>query len=69
MFSLYQARVGQYLGTLTMEDMLEVFTVSRKAQNFFHYTAMRSVPGFNELTTRYSKLNLIKKLNYFNKTN
>ena len=56
-YSLYQARVGQYLGTLTTEDMLEVFTVSRKAQNYFHYTAMRSVPGFNELTTRYSKLN------------
>ena len=51
-YSLYQARVGQYLGTLTMEDMLEVFSISRKAQNFFHYTAMRSVPGFNELTTR-----------------
>ena len=51
-YSLYQARVGLYLGTLTMEDMLEVFSISRKAQNFFHYTAMRSVPGFNELTTR-----------------
>ena len=52
MLSLYQARVGQYLGTLTREDRLEVFATSRKAQNYFHYTAMRSVPGFNELTTR-----------------
>ena len=51
-FSLYEARVGQYLGTLTMEDMLEVFNMSRKVQHFFHYNAMSSMIGFNELTTR-----------------
>ena len=54
-FSLYQARVGQFLGTLSMEDMLDVFETSRKAQNFFHYTAMTSMVGFNELTTRWVK--------------
>ena len=49
---MYEARVGQYLGTLTMEDMLEVFNMSRKVQHFFHYNAMSSMIGFNELTTR-----------------
>ena len=50
--SLYQARVGQFMGTLSMEDMLKLFTISRKAQNSFHFKTMTNVPFFNELTTR-----------------
>ena len=51
--ALYQARVGNFMGTLSMDDMLKVFTLSRQAQNFMHYNTMLNVPFFKELTTRY----------------
>ena len=51
--TLYQARVGNFMGTLSMDDMLKVFTLSRQAQNFMHYNTMLNVPFFKELTTRY----------------
>ena len=51
--SLYQARIGMFMGTLSMEDMLRVFSLSRKATNYMHYKTMQRVPFFNELTTRY----------------
>merc|ERR1712110_1028014 len=50
--SLYQARIGQFMGTMSMEDMLKIFTLSRKATNFMHYNKMQNVPFFKELTTR-----------------
>ena len=50
--SLYQARIGNYMGTLSMEDMFKLFTLSRKATNFVHYNKMLNVPFFTELTTR-----------------
>ena len=50
--SLYQARVGNFMGTLSLEDMLRVFTLSRQCHNFVHYNKMQNVPYFNELTTR-----------------
>ena len=37
-----------------MEEMLAVFSISRKAQNFWHYRTMCSMPGFDELSSRYS---------------
>ena len=49
---LYQARVGLFMGTLSLEDMLKVFSTSRQCQNFFHYRTMISMPFFNELTTK-----------------
>ena len=52
--TLYQARVGNFMGTLSMDDMLKVFTLSRQAQNFMHYNKMLNVPFFRELTTRYN---------------
>lgn len=51
--TLYQARVGHFMGTLSMDDMLKVFSLSRQAQNFMHYNKMLNVPFFKELTTRY----------------
>ena len=51
--SLYQARIGNFMGTLSLEDMLKVFTLSRRTQNFVHYNKMKNVPYFTELTTRY----------------
>ena len=50
--SLYQARIGQFLGTMSIEDMLKIFTLSKKATNFMHYNTMQKVPFFKELTTR-----------------
>jgi len=50
--SLYQARIGNFMGTLSLEDMLKVFTLSRQCHNFVHYNKMQNVPYFNELTTR-----------------
>ena len=43
-----------YLNMPTMDDdMFTLFTAGRRAENFFHYNAMRSLPGFEELTIRY----------------
>ena len=50
--SLYQARIENFMGILSMEDMLKLFTLSRKATNFVHYNKMLNVPFFTELTTR-----------------
>ena len=50
--SLFEVRVRGYIGTITMEEMLAVFSISRKAQNFWHYRTMCSMPGFDELTSR-----------------
>ena len=50
--SLYQARIGNFMGILSMEDMFKLFTLSRKATNFVHYNKMLNVPFFTELTTR-----------------
>ena len=50
------ARVEKYLGLPTMDDdILSFFTAGRRAENLFHYNAMRSLPGFEELTIRYCK--------------
>eukprot|EP00092_Neocalanus_flemingeri_P012947 GFUD01013946.1.p1 GENE.GFUD01013946.1~~GFUD01013946.1.p1 ORF type:complete len:796 (+),score=184.42 GFUD01013946.1:66-2453(+) len=54
--SLYQARVGLFLGTLSMEGMLMVFAAGRKSQNYYHYMTMSSQPFFCELTTRTQSL-------------
>ena len=51
--NLLQARVGAYMGTMRMEDVLNIFGLTRKAQNFYHYKTMCSMPFFNELTTRF----------------
>ena len=50
--ALYQARVGHFMGTMGIEDMLKIFALSRKASNFMHYNKMQNVPFFKELTTR-----------------
>lgn len=50
--SLYQARIGIFLGTLSMEDMCSVFAISKKSQNYYHYRTMCSMPFFKDLTTR-----------------
>ena len=50
--SLYQARIGHFMGTLSTADMLKVFTLSRQCHNFVHYHKMQNVPYFTELTTR-----------------
>ena len=50
--SLYQARIGHFMGTLPLEDMLKVFTLSRQCINYVHYNKMLNVPYFTELTTR-----------------
>ena len=52
LLSLYVARVEKYLGTLSPEEMYSVYTTSRRAQNYFHFTVMSSLPGFQELTSR-----------------
>ena len=51
-FSLFQARVGNFLGTLRLDEMMAIFSISRKAQNYWHYTTMCMMPGFDELTSR-----------------
>ena len=51
--SLFQARVGHYLGTLSLEGMLMIFAAGRKAQNYYHFMTMSSQPFFSELTTRW----------------
>ena len=58
--SLYQARIGMFLGTLSMEEMLNVFATSKKSQNFYHYKTMCSMPFFKDLTTR-AQNNLIRR--------
>ena len=50
--SLWEARLGLHMGTLNHDEMLKIFTLSRKAQSFYHYKTMFSMPYFNELTTR-----------------
>ena len=60
--SLFYARVSSYLGTLQMRDMLALFSISRKAQNYWHYTTMCSMPGFNNLTTRTQALLMAKNM-------
>ena len=50
--SLWQARIGLFMGTITSDEMLKIFTLSRKAQSFYHYKTMFSMPFFTELTTR-----------------
>ena len=52
--SLNVARVEKYLGLPTKDDdVFSFFTAGRRAENLFHYNAMRSLPGFEELTIRY----------------
>ena len=54
LYSLNIARVERYLGLPTIdEDVFSFFTAGRRAENLFHYNAMRSLPGFEELTIRY----------------
>ena len=51
--SLNVARVAKYLGLPSLDDdMFSFFTAGRRAENLFHYNAMRSLPGFEELTIR-----------------
>ena len=50
------ARVEKYLGLPTIDDDV-FFTAGRRAENLFHYNAMRSLPGFEELTVRYCEYN------------
>ena len=54
-FSLFQARVENFLGTIVWDEMFNIFSVSREAQNFWHYLAMSSMPDFNLLTSRWSR--------------
>merc|ERR1719418_189667 len=49
---LFQARVGQFLGTLSVQEMMKVFTLSRQAQNYFHYKTIFAMPFFNELSAK-----------------
>ena len=53
-YSLNVARVERYLGlpTIMDEDVFSFFTAGRRAENLFHYNAMRSLPGFEQLTIR-----------------
>ena len=50
--TMYQARVGLFLGTLSLDEMLFLFSAGRKSQNYYHYMTMVSQPFFSELTTR-----------------
>ena len=56
---LYQARVGIFLRTLSLDEMNAVFSTSKKSTNFYHYKTMCSMPFFNDLTTKSQNL-LIK---------
>ena len=38
--NLLQARVGHFLGTLSLDEMLFIFATSRKSQNYYHYKSM-----------------------------
>ena len=53
--SLLQARVGAFMGTMSMDDLLRVFGLSRKAQNFYHFRTICSMPFFDQLTNRSLK--------------
>ena len=50
--SLFEIRVRSFTKTISMEEMLSVFSISRRAQNFWHYRTMCSMPGFDELSNR-----------------
>jgi len=54
--TMYQARVGLFLGTLSLDEMLFLFSAGRKSQNYYHYMTMVSQPFFSELTTRTQNL-------------
>ena len=49
---LFEARVKNYFGQLSHEGMLMVVASGRKAQNYYHYLTMSSLPFFQDLSER-----------------
>jgi len=48
---LLAARVANFLGKLSTEQMMTVFATGRKAQNYYHYLSMTNSAYFDMLTT------------------
>merc|ERR1719189_12612 len=48
---LLAARVANFLGKLSTEQMMGVFATGRKAQNYYHYLSMTNSAYFDMLTT------------------
>ena len=53
---LFEARVKNYFGQLSVEGMMMIVAAGRKAQNYYHYLTMSSLPFFQELSERFSVL-------------
>lgn len=58
---LFAAIVAHFLGTLSIEAMLHVFSSGRKAQNFYHYLTITSTPFFDSLTTNTQRKLMMHK--------
>ena len=50
---LFEARVKNYFGQLSFEGMMMIVAAGRKAQNYYHYLTMSSLPFFTELLERW----------------
>ena len=49
---LYEARIQNYLGQMSHRGMLMIVAAGRKAQNYYHYLTMKSLPYFEDLSDR-----------------
>ena len=49
---LFEARVQNYFGQLSHDGMLMIVASGRKAQNYYHYLTMISLPFFEELSEK-----------------
>ena len=49
---LFEARVQNYFGQLSHEGMLMIVASGRKAQNYYHYLTMISLPFFEDLSEK-----------------
>jgi hypothetical protein len=49
---LFEARVQNYFGQLSHEGMLMTVASGRKAQNYYHYLTMISLPFFEDLSEK-----------------
>ena len=50
---LFEARVKNYFGQLSVEGMMMIVAAGRKAQNYYHFLTMSSLPFFQELSERF----------------
>ena len=62
---LFEARVKNYFGQLSVEGMMMIVAAGRKAQNYYHYLTMSSLPFFQELSERFSRLIFYNFLHIF----